>query len=402
MQIDLLEATERCLHRYGLNGVSTRRVADAARMPLSQIHYHFGSKEDLILALLAYKNERLLNRQAAMYAQELPLWKRWKQACDYLDDDLSSGYVRVLQEMMAAGWSNPAIARAVRELLSGWFVLLTGVADEAAKGLASKGPFKSDEIASLVGAAFLGAESLLLLGVQETEIPLSPAPCDDSGHSFKTLKNQIREQRHASTGSRQIGLRRAWGCEDLLRSLRQCRPHTSLVCRAGRSRSLREYGKGKLPYLAPLLPRRRVRFGRGNGLSARPLGAEAYRAEEYVADAIAVMDATATERAVLVGFSFGGHLAALLAANHPERIVSAMLFAPAAPFGPGTGVQTQRAFLEPSNSDEGWAKYNRHYWRRDIRGFTEFFFQQALNEPHSTKAGLRTALPGHPKPAPRL
>jgi AcrR family transcriptional regulator len=174
-QTELLEATEQCLHRYGLSGLSTRRVAEAARMPLSQIHYHFGSKEDLVLALLAYKNERLLNRQAAMYARDLPLWKRWKQACDYLDEDLASGYVRVLQEMMAAGWSNPAIAKAVRQLLSGWFVLLTRVADEAAKGIARTGPFKSDEIACLVGAAFLGAESLLLLGFQETEIPLRRA-----------------------------------------------------------------------------------------------------------------------------------------------------------------------------------------------------------------------------------
>jgi AcrR family transcriptional regulator len=144
-------------------------------MPLSQIHYHFGSKEDLVLALLAYKNERLLSRQAAMYARELPLWMRWQQACDYLDEDLSSGYVRVLQEMMAAGWSNPAIAKAVRRLLSGWFALLTRVADEAAKSIDRMGPFKSDEIASLVGAAFLGAESLLLLGVHETEIPLRRA-----------------------------------------------------------------------------------------------------------------------------------------------------------------------------------------------------------------------------------
>ncbi len=142
--------------------------------------------------------------------------------------------------------------------------------------------------------------------------------------------------------------------------------------------------KGQIPYLARTY-RVIVFDGRGNGLSERPRGAEAYRAEEYVADAIAVMDATATERAVLIGFSFGGHLAALLASNHPGRVVSAMLVAPAAPFGPGTGVQGQTAFLEPSNSDEGWAKYNRHYWRRDLRGFTEFFFREALNEPHSTK-----------------
>jgi len=37
------------------------------------------------------------------------------------------------------------------------------------------------------------------------------------------------------------------------------------------------------------------------------------------------------------------------------------------------------------DTDEGWAKDNRHYWLRDYRGFLEFFFSQMFNEPHSTK-----------------
>ena len=37
------------------------------------------------------------------------------------------------------------------------------------------------------------------------------------------------------------------------------------------------------------------------------------------------------------------------------------------------------------DTDDGWAKYNRHYWLRDYRGFLEFFFSQMFNEPHSTK-----------------
>src|SRR5205823_3200164 len=32
-----------------------------------------------------------------------------------------------------------------------------------------------------------------------------------------------------------------------------------------------------------------------------------------------------------------------------------------------------------------WAKYNRHYWLRDYRGFLDFFFGQVFPEPHSTK-----------------
>ena len=109
-------------------------------MPLSQLHYHFGSKSGLILELLATENQQRLARQHRMYAEAQPLWQRYEQACDFLEDDLESGYVRVLQEMIAAGWSNQEIGDAVRELVSGWFVLLTEVAQEAEKRHGPLGP----------------------------------------------------------------------------------------------------------------------------------------------------------------------------------------------------------------------------------------------------------------------
>ena len=121
----ILEAARRRLLADGYAGLSTRKVAEQAQVPVSQLHYHFGSKQGLILALFAEENQRRLDRQRAMYAADLPLWRRYERACDYLEDDLDSGYVRVLQEMIAAGWSNPGICEAVRELLSGWFHLLS-------------------------------------------------------------------------------------------------------------------------------------------------------------------------------------------------------------------------------------------------------------------------------------
>ena len=42
-------------------------------------------------------------------------------------------------------------------------------------------------------------------------------------------------------------------------------------------------------------------------------------------------------------------------------------------------------FDEELDTDEGWAKYNRHYWLRDWQGFLEWFFSQCFSEPHSTK-----------------
>ena len=120
----ILDAARSRLLADGYAGLSTRKVAEEARVPVSQLHYHFGSKQGLILALLEEENQRRLERQTRMYAEDAPLWQRYERACDFLEDDLESGYVRVLQEMVAAGWSTPDIGDAVRELLGGWVALL--------------------------------------------------------------------------------------------------------------------------------------------------------------------------------------------------------------------------------------------------------------------------------------
>jgi AcrR family transcriptional regulator len=171
----LLDATDQSLRRYGYAGLSTRRVAEAAGMPLSQIHYHFGSKDALVLALLEHQNARLLERQDATFAADLPLWQRWEKACDYLDEDLASGYVRVLQEMIAVGWSNPEIATAVRGFLSGWYALIERVVKEALVKFGPVGRLKPDDIATLVGNAFIGSEALLLLGFEQDGMPIRRA-----------------------------------------------------------------------------------------------------------------------------------------------------------------------------------------------------------------------------------
>jgi AcrR family transcriptional regulator len=163
----ILEAARSCLLADGYANLSTRKVADAAGVPLSQIHYHFGGKSGMVLALLDYENRMLVRRQRLMYGTEMPLWKRYEQACDFLDDDLESGYVRVLQEMIAAGWSDAEMARRVTEMLRGWLDLLEQVASEAEARFGSLGPFTPNDLGILVGLSFLGAESLILLGDQE-------------------------------------------------------------------------------------------------------------------------------------------------------------------------------------------------------------------------------------------
>jgi pimeloyl-ACP methyl ester carboxylesterase len=140
--------------------------------------------------------------------------------------------------------------------------------------------------------------------------------------------------------------------------------------------------KMQIPYLARHC--RVLTFdGRGNGRSDRP--AAGYADAEFAADALAVMDATATERAVIVSLSAGAQWALLLAAEHPDRVTGSVFIGPGAPLAAMPAERTRYSWDEQLDTDEGWAKDNRYSWLRDYRGFLEFFFSQMFTEPHSTK-----------------
>ncbi len=140
--------------------------------------------------------------------------------------------------------------------------------------------------------------------------------------------------------------------------------------------------KMQIPYLARHC--RVLTFdGRGNGRSDRP--AAGYGEAEFAADALAVMDATATERAVIVSLSVGAQRGLIMAAEHPDRVAGAVFICPAVPLAAPLEDRTRYPWDEVLPTEEGWAKDNLYYWLRDYRGFLEFFFSQMFTEPHSTK-----------------
>jgi AcrR family transcriptional regulator len=172
----LLEAAKKVLRQSGYAGLSTRGVAEVAGVPLSQIHYHFGSKQGLVLALFEYLNAQLLDRQDALFHDpSLKLSEQWDKACDYLDEDIASGYVRVLQELIAASYSDTAVAKVIRTGLSAWVELITELVRKAQGENVDLGPFTPEEVGALVGSAFIGSETHYLLGFEKKGIPVRPA-----------------------------------------------------------------------------------------------------------------------------------------------------------------------------------------------------------------------------------
>nr|MBF6592625.1 alpha/beta hydrolase [Ktedonobacterales bacterium] len=142
--------------------------------------------------------------------------------------------------------------------------------------------------------------------------------------------------------------------------------------------------KAQVPYLA-----RHFRVvtsdSRGNGRSDRPLEPATYADDALAGDALAVLDATGTERAVVVALSRAASWLLLLATEHAERMAGAVFIGPALPLTPMPPERRVYAFDARYDTDEGWARYNRHYWLKNYAGFVEFFAGQCLTDPHSTK-----------------
>ena len=142
--------------------------------------------------------------------------------------------------------------------------------------------------------------------------------------------------------------------------------------------------KAQLPYFSERF--RCIAYdGRGNGKSDRPADVAAYSLDNYVADALAVMDATETSAAILVGLSLAGLHSCVLAAYHPQRVKGAILAGTAATIGPNYPYLLPKHFFAKRECFEGWDKYNREYWMANYPDFAEHFIRNIFSEPHSTK-----------------
>ena len=126
--------------------------------------------------------------------------------------------------------------------------------------------------------------------------------------------------------------------------------------------------------------------GRGNGRSDRPVEPAAYLPHEFVLDALAVLDATGTDRAIVVSLSWATAWSVMLALHSPERVqaVSFMgptLYAVSEPFPEWS----KQPFHEELESYDGFQGQNRYFIRDHYHDFCDFWVRVCLSEPHSSR-----------------
>lgn len=162
----ILQGAVRVLKRDGFAAMSARSIAAEAGTNLALLNYYFGSKEDLLLAIFERLDEELLERQQRMYADPArTLGQKWRRAVAFYRRDLADGYVRILQELTAHGYSNPVVGERVRRRMAAWRGLLeeTFRRDGGAAGL----EWDAGLIATAIVSFWYGMETQHLVGMTE-------------------------------------------------------------------------------------------------------------------------------------------------------------------------------------------------------------------------------------------
>ena len=356
---------------------ATWRPPPACR--LSQIHYHFGSKQGMVLALFEHLNAQLLDRQNAMFSNPtLKLSEQWDLACDYLDDDIASGYVRVLQELIAAGFTDAEVAKVVRAGLIGWFDLITGLARKAERQFGGLGPFSAEEIGALIGSAFIGAESLYLLGAEKKGVPVRQA--------LRRFGDLIRSAEAQSS-------------EEVASCVRSCRAKDGFVERDGVKILYEVYGDGPqtMVFLPPWTHRalahlqgaaalfqralplhrlrcarqRQVRTGPPRRPPTRSTTRSPMRSPSWTPPMPARPSSSASPSAAC--------MRAVLAAHHPDaREGRRSWSARWRPSGRATPTWRRSTSWPSASSYEGWDKFNRDYWLARLSRFRRALHPQRL------------------------
>jgi AcrR family transcriptional regulator len=143
----LLDAAERLLVDVGHAGITTRRLAEEAGVNHGLVHYYFGSNETLLVRALERFTERMIGRQRALYAADMPFVEKWRTAMRYLVSE-DAGYEKVWLELQALAWNDADLQARLARVNEEWRSVLTEAFEEPHRELGIEMPL--DALVSLV------------------------------------------------------------------------------------------------------------------------------------------------------------------------------------------------------------------------------------------------------------
>lgn len=165
----ILEATRRRLVEEGYANLSVRDIAADAGVNHALIGYHFGGKQQLVMAVLDEANNRLLERQSRMYAAPASASEKWHQACVFYEEDLASGYVKLMMELMGASFHDVQLRREFAPRVLAWKKLIGQAVEEFLGEQGVQLPVSSRAVAAWITWFWVGLEASMALDIEERD-----------------------------------------------------------------------------------------------------------------------------------------------------------------------------------------------------------------------------------------
>lgn len=187
---EILDAFERCVARYGVEGATLERIAEEAGLRRSLLRHYIGNRDELIDALTTRFIASSDAQVEALY-DALPETKRVTALLDLLfDENYSNNHMAlVASALIAAAPSDPALSTQLRDWTHRF---IEGLANELQRSFpAAEAAVCFDVAAGLTGIYF-NVESLAPLGQMQ---PLRIASKKAAERLLSTLGN-ITEPPH--------------------------------------------------------------------------------------------------------------------------------------------------------------------------------------------------------------
>ena len=165
----ILDATFRRVASDGYSQLNIREIAREAGVNHALINYHFRNKQQLVLEVLDQANRRLLARQETMYAQPDTVSGKWRKACEFYEEDIRSGFVKLVMELMAASFSDPVLRAGYLPRFLAWRRVVDAAVQDAIAQHRLDLPISAQAISTMIGCFWVGMEAEMALGVAEAD-----------------------------------------------------------------------------------------------------------------------------------------------------------------------------------------------------------------------------------------
>ena len=156
----IIEATLETIRTEGMLGATARAIARTGEFNQASIYYHFGSINEAVLAGLKQMSEERLARYEKRMAEVASLSALVEVGAQLHREDVSSGTIHVLSQVMAAAAADELFAKEIGEIFQAWIDVVERSLQRAFGDSPLAAALPLPELARAVSALFLGIELL--------------------------------------------------------------------------------------------------------------------------------------------------------------------------------------------------------------------------------------------------